>query len=202
MNEEITTSVEETLAKPGLGLQPQAPQTGGTSLGALLPKVDAPEMGVPKRTGLGALLPGGETSIAPIALPKADENGITDTLMQQRDTLLKQAKARLQRYARGVSEAGVPAMDLPPAPKAAPVAPEAPTAPEVSATPPKPAKEKAPVFTVAPSAFGDGDVQGYEYGGVRVELPQGFMDGGEELRGAQMATFNRIIDMMNKAQEV
>ena len=43
-----------------------------------------------------------------------------------------------------------------------------------------------------PSVFGDGDVQGYDYGGVRVELPGRFMESDENYRAAQIADYNRI----------
>ena len=212
MNDEISTTAQAAPEPVGGGLEtPKAP----TGLTALLPTPTPAPAATPQGVGLNALLPASEPKPMLAPLPPK-ESGITDRLTQQRDDLLRQAKATIQRYARGVNTPGAVSLGLPAAPAPTPPAPATPTPPAPAtptATPTAPATPTptapapatptptAPKYTLMPSVFGDGEVQGYDYGGVRVELPGRFMESDENYRAAQIADYNRIIDMLNKAQE-
>lgn len=79
-----------------------------------------------------------------------------------------------------------------------------PTAPAPAATPaPAPAApvQTAPQFTVARSALGKSNVNGYDYGGYRVELPEGIdMNDGQSVQDS-VAFGNQMADWMNEDEE-
>lgn len=59
-----------------------------------------------------------------------------------------------------------------------------------------------PRITEAPSAFGRGAARGYDYGGVRVELPTGFNLSDPKAARDYMNVSNQIIDWINEDEEV
>ena len=62
--------------------------------------------------------------------------------------------------------------------------------------------QPVPRITEAPSAFGRGTARGYDYGGIRVELPTGFNVADGKALGDYMKQTNQIIDWMNEDEEV
>lgn len=77
--------------------------------------------------------------------------------------------------------------------------------PQVSPAPPvQPVQPVQPVpqITEAPSAFGRGTARGYDYGGIRVELPTGFNSSDPKAVRDYMGVSNQIIDWMNEDEEV
>lgn len=173
-----TPTVESVLAKP----QNQPQQDVLASLAPpVQPGVQAP------------------TEIQPVK-PVAPRNPLSELAPQANDVLKTGLLGGLRggNAAADVSKSSaiatlVKQLAKPAPPEAAPVT----TTPPATEAP----APQLPKFTIAPSAFGKGDANGYDYGGVRVELP-GDLDMNNAKAVADAVSFNnQVIDWMNDEED-
>lgn len=73
--------------------------------------------------------------------------------------------------------------------------------PTVQPTAQQPAQSVQPQFTVARTALGKAQTSGYDYGGMRIEMPEDFDMNNAEGVQAQMAFSNQMADWLNEDEE-
>lgn len=176
MNEQdMPTSVESATAQPGKGFGEQAPQI----------QPAAPVQTDPYEPQKKVILDGARRVVNELMRGiRADAIG----LPQQ-----KPQPQTIGDMMRGVL--GFGATPMPP-PTVQPPAPVQKTAPAPVAP-----VQTAPQFTVARSALGRSNVNGYDYGGYRVELPDGIdMNDGQTVQ-ERVSFGNQMADWMNEDEE-
>ena len=186
MPDENLESVEAALAVPGKGLGGQAPTPAPVQTvqaGAQTPAVTAPQSPAMKAamTRVRATLAGlNSGTVRPGVQRNGGFGGPTLTEMFR--------QMQTPQPAPGTAPAPVPQAGTPATPTAQPGAAAAPTAPTQ--------------FTVAKSAFGTAMTSGYDYGGMRVEMPENFNMEDQAAVQAQMDFSNQMADWMNEDEEV
>lgn len=172
MNEQdMPTSVESATAQPGKGFGGQQPQPSA-----------APEQTDPYASQKQIVLDGARRVVNELMRGiRADAIGLPQQKPQQQ-TIGDMMRGVISGSAANAPQPQVPA---PAAPAPAPAAPV----------------QTAPQFTVARSVLGKSNVNGYDYGGYRVELPEGIdMNDGQSVQES-VSFGNQMADWMNEDEE-